>query len=464
MKATLLRIIGYGVGECAYSLVLNSLFNFAMLYYTTALGLSPALTGAALGIAVLLELVGDPLMGHVSDRTRHRFGRRHPWMFAGGLLMTVCFHFLWAVPAALHGRELPLLFYLVAVNLLLRTGMTMYFVPYLALGFELCPDSAGRSKVQAVRQVMNMVANFAGPALAWSLFFGDAVSADGVKLLGTHEPLNFVHMGRAFSLAALLCVLATLWLTRGWMTDTRALPAAAGQTAEPFWSGLRQTFGAPPFKRVLGVIFLACAGMAWVSAFQPYVYVYFMKLIPWQKSVAHGGTMLGMAVGGLLSVWGAQRFGKKGAFLLGGALNVLSSGTLAALFLTGWVASGTARAFVLFTVLQMAFWLGNGLMLPTGVALIADLAADRQRLTGLSQDGVYAALFGLTMKVAFALTLAGSGGALRLIGFGAEGTLGALAPEVIWRLGLAMFLGGPLMTAAALAVIAPLKNLKEAHR
>jgi GPH family glycoside/pentoside/hexuronide:cation symporter len=76
MKATLLRIIGYGVGECAYSLVLNSLFNFAMLYYTTALGLSPALTGAALGIAVLLELVGDPLMGHVSDRTRHRFGRR----------------------------------------------------------------------------------------------------------------------------------------------------------------------------------------------------------------------------------------------------------------------------------------------------------------------------------------------------------------------------------------------------
>lgn len=53
------------------------------------------------------------------------------------------------------------------VNLLLRAGLTMFFVPYLALGFELCPDYEGRSKIQAVRQVMNMAANLAGPALAW---------------------------------------------------------------------------------------------------------------------------------------------------------------------------------------------------------------------------------------------------------------------------------------------------------
>ncbi len=97
MKASFVRTIVYGVGECVYSLVLNSLFSFAMLYYTEALGLSPAWVGAALAVSLVLEMVIDPAMGYVSDGTRHRFGRRHPWMLAGGLLMAACFYCLWAV-------------------------------------------------------------------------------------------------------------------------------------------------------------------------------------------------------------------------------------------------------------------------------------------------------------------------------------------------------------------------------
>jgi GPH family glycoside/pentoside/hexuronide:cation symporter len=452
-------MIGYGMGECAYSLVLNSLFSFALLYYTAALGLSPSLTGAALGVAVLLEMVIDPVMGHVSDRTRHRFGRRHPWMLAGGLLMALCFYFLWDVPEALHGRSMPLFAYLVTVNLLLRAGLTMFFVPYLALGFELCPDCEGSSKLQAVRQVMNLAANLAGPALAWSVFFRDSAGLGGATSPGTGVPQNYVHMGMAFSLASLLCVLAALWLTRGWATDTRVEPAEAGKGMAPFLADLRQSFADSAFMQVLGVLFLAGSGMVWASSLQPYVYVCFMGFAPWQTSVAHGSTMIGMAAGGVLSVWISKRFEKKGAVLLGGLVSLLCTGTLATLFLSGGVPFGTGLAFAYFVFFHASFWLGNGIMLPPGISMIADLSARHLRRTGTNNAGAYAALLSLTTKVSISFALLGSGWVLGMIGFSPRAMQGTYTPEVLWRLGLAMFLAGPLMTAAALAVIAPLKNL-----
>ncbi len=88
--------------------------------------------------------------------------------------------------------------YLVVMNLFLRTGLTMFFIPYLALGFEMCSDTDGRARLQAVRQVLNMAANFAGPALAWSIFYRDGVAADGTKIIGTTVPQNFIHMGARF--------------------------------------------------------------------------------------------------------------------------------------------------------------------------------------------------------------------------------------------------------------------------
>ena len=73
---TLPQMFIYGLGECAYSLVSNGFYGFAMLYYTEALDLSPIFAGLAMSVSMFWEAITEPVMGNVSDRTRSRFGRR----------------------------------------------------------------------------------------------------------------------------------------------------------------------------------------------------------------------------------------------------------------------------------------------------------------------------------------------------------------------------------------------------
>jgi len=51
--------------------------------------------GIFTGVAVLVALIANPLAGALSDRTILPFGRRRPWIFAGGLLTAMGLLFLW---------------------------------------------------------------------------------------------------------------------------------------------------------------------------------------------------------------------------------------------------------------------------------------------------------------------------------------------------------------------------------
>jgi GPH family glycoside/pentoside/hexuronide:cation symporter len=447
------KMLGYGLGECANSLIMNGFFGFAMLYYTEALKLSPSLAGMAMSVSVFWEAISEPVMGHISDHTRSRYGRRHPWMFVGGLMMALCFFFIWAVPTGLVGKAQPLFWYLVAMNLLLRTGLTMFFIPYLALGFEMVGDYDGRSRLQAVRQVLNMAANFAGPAMAWTIFYRDGVAADGSKIIGTTVRQNFIHMGAAFSLATVAFVLVVLWLTRSCIEDTRSkVRHTDPEKQENFWRDMKQIVLDPNPRWVFVFIFFVCVGMVLVSSLQMYVYVYFMKFQPYQESIAHGSTMAGMALGAAMSAWLAGRLDKKGAVLLGGIISIICNGMLALLFLTKMVPLGTQRALWLFVAFHASYWLGNGIMLPIATAMIADVAELHRARTGVDKDGAYSAVFSLAMRLAISFSLMVSGWTLSGIGFVAK-EHAEQSPEAIWRLGAATFIAGPLVSVAALLAI-----------
>ncbi|MGA8203381.1 MAG: MFS transporter, partial [Woeseiaceae bacterium] len=202
----------YATGEGLNSIGTAGIANFALLFYTQVMGMSPELAGLALFLATFWDAVTDPLMGTITDRTNTRFGRRHPYMLIGGIAFSLTFVALWLIPESFQ-EEKVLFAYLLVVNVLFRTAFTVFIVPYSALGFEMCKSYDDRSRLQGVRYGFYMLVNIVFGGFGWLLFFPDGRAADGTFLDGTKIEANYHSMGIVVGIATLLlalyCVRAT---------------------------------------------------------------------------------------------------------------------------------------------------------------------------------------------------------------------------------------------------------------
>jgi GPH family glycoside/pentoside/hexuronide:cation symporter len=448
-------MLSYSIGECANSLIMNSLFGFAMLYYTDALGLRHSEAGIAMAVAVFWDAITDPVMGHITDNTKSRFGRRHPYILFGGLAVIATYVFLWYVPTAFKSDAVTLFWYLVVINLLQRTAITVLYIPYLALGFEICSDYRGRVKLQGIRSAMNMVANVLGPGLAWSIFFSHN---EVVRATSVEE--NYLRMGMSFAVVSLLCIFCVVVLTRKYIRDSRQLETE-GNSLNGFLRDMKEIVSDFYPRYVFVFIVVVTVGIALVSSLQMYLYEHFMRFSGIEKSVAHGGTMVGFGTGSLAASFLTRKLDKKGAVFFGGSLSVACNFILAALFLPAIVIPGQSAtflsysipyAFIVFAAFHGLYWLGNGIIFPTATSMMADVSEINEIKTGINKDGAYAAVFSFAQKCAISLGVLVSGYSLTLIGF-EPGKEVAQSAETVWRLCAVTLLAGPLVSLSSLGLI-----------
>ena len=128
----------YGIGELGPAIVTIGLYSLLLFYYQQVVGLSGTLTGVALGIALFFDAVTDPLVGGLSDRIRSTYGRRHPVMAASALPTAVTFFALFNPPDGLS--SIGNFVWLAGFAILVRSALTVFVIPHLALGAEIAPD------------------------------------------------------------------------------------------------------------------------------------------------------------------------------------------------------------------------------------------------------------------------------------------------------------------------------------
>ena len=120
-------------------------------YYAGTLGLSLSAVGMIFLIARAIDIPLDPVIGHLIDRTRGRFGRFRPW-FAGGTLvfMAGCYALFMATPGISFFGALAalVLFYL---------GYSALYLSHTAWGATLSDDYHERSRVFGWWQAANMI-------------------------------------------------------------------------------------------------------------------------------------------------------------------------------------------------------------------------------------------------------------------------------------------------------------------
>ena len=156
--------IGFGFAGIGTALSLQIPNLLLLVYMTDTLAISAALAGAALFAPRLLDVVTDPLMGLISDRTKSRWGRRRPYFVLGALVTSLALALLFNCP---DFESVPArLAYVVGFYVVMQLGVTIFMVPYYALPAELSSDPHERTKLMSTRAAFSFCGGLLGGALA----------------------------------------------------------------------------------------------------------------------------------------------------------------------------------------------------------------------------------------------------------------------------------------------------------
>lgn len=442
------RIFGYAAGEGVVSITMNGISTFAMLYCTLVLGLSAAHAGFALSISMFWDAITDPAMGHITDNTRTRFGRRHPYLVAGGFLTALFFTSLWLLPGA--SSDSTILFWLVLlITILVRTSITVYMVPFVALGFELCPNYESRSRLQGIRYFVNQGINFIFSSLALVLFFRDQKAADGTRIDGTTIAENYLHLGLTMGLVILILGTTCIFCTVRYAQDNRG-QTVQGNSLAAFRDDLLAILRDRLAWYVFGFLLLAQLGMMLTSQTQMFTYVFFMELEAIEKTIVHGGGAIAFSLGALSLTRLVKLLDKKPVGFLAMALSASGGFFLLAFFSTGLVTPDARIVFLgfdlpygvgLFAIGQWMWWGGCGVLVPLATSMVADLSELNYLRTGILKDGGYASVFSFFLKTAASLGLFLTGWIVTWAGIESQAEI--QTPSAIRNIALLTFLCGP---------------------
>lgn len=120
-------------------------------YYVSELGLSLSMVGAAFLLVRLADIILDPILGGLMDRTRTSWGRFRPWLAGGApLLMASSYALFMAKPGI---GPIYLWLWLVVVYV----GYSMAVLSHTAWGAVLSPDYQQRSRIYGFWSAGNVV-------------------------------------------------------------------------------------------------------------------------------------------------------------------------------------------------------------------------------------------------------------------------------------------------------------------
>lgn len=163
-------MLAYGFGAAAYGVKDFGFITFLLLFYNQVLGLPAAEVGFVIMCALLLDAFIDPAIGFLSDRTRSRWGRRHPWMYAAALPIALGWLLLWNPPALSHSG---LLIWLFATAVIVRSAVSAYEVPSQALSPELSADYEERTRIMAYRYLFGWAGGMAMLMISYGWFLAE---------------------------------------------------------------------------------------------------------------------------------------------------------------------------------------------------------------------------------------------------------------------------------------------------
>ena len=356
-------------------LVLSFLTN----YLNVPVGIAGLLTTSVL----IFDIITDPIVGYLSDRTHSRWGRRVPWMVIGALILSGGIIGLFGVPQSLSLSGT--IIWVGGFFALATVGFTMVAIPYGATAGEMTQDPKERSTMMGFRMAFASVGILLGGAVIPQLAGG------------TREG----HFIAAIYVAPI--IILSIW---GSLWSTRTAPRILSPSARGFMSTWLLVFKNKPFVILVCLYGIMTLAIALITAGLPFAAIYLI-FDSGNSLLSPASTALGIlsllfacfVFGSILSqafwVWMSARLGKVGALIFGLVIYII---LLIAIFV-----SLPSVDIMLIAILFVVAGMTNGAYQQIPWAIYPDLMDITRSESGDAIEGAFSAIWLFGQKVANAI-------------------------------------------------------------
>ncbi len=432
--------VAFGLGMLA-----NQMFPAALSIFMVVLVQDLQFAGWMWGILFFLprvfDALTDPIMGFISDNTRSAWGRRRQYVFTGAVIMGVSFCLMWQLHRE-SGVDYNFVYFLLW-SFAFYLGLTIFSVPYVAMGYEMSDDFHERTQIMAVAQWIGQWAWVIAPWF-WVVMY----SPDWFPNPDTATRTLAVWVGVICALLAMVPAVFIRTASTRDRDDFEPLTLGnVGSSLKSILAGFKESFRLRPFRKLCIATFLIFNSFNTVASFTFFIVVYY--LFGGDAGAAGVWPTLFGCVGALGTTFIvipatariSRSIGKKNAFLVCQSISIIGYVLLWFLFIPGkpWM--------FLFALPFFSFGIGS--LFTVMMSMTADICDLDELETGKRREGIFGAIYWWMVKFGFAVAGLATGTIMTLVGFNPD--TGDTGPAAIT--GLRLFFSGLPITGTVIAML-----------
>ena len=420
METNINKVTGVGMGQkiaFGFGMLANQMFPAALgvfiIVLVQDLGFAALLWGIIQFAPRIFDAITDPLMGFISDNTKSKWGRRRQYVFIGGIIMGIAYVAMWQLYE--DDGVLYNFIYFFSWSLVFYLGLTIFSVPYVAMGYEISDDFHERTQIMAIAQFIGQWAWVIAPWF-WVILYDPAWFPDGAG-----QGVRDLSVWVAIPCTIFALIPAIFIKSKSTKDRTDFVPINVNyilKSIKGIFISAFEAFKIKQFKKIAFATFLIFNSFQVIAAFTFLIIVHYM----FNSDPASAGNWPALhgSVGALITSFLiiplitviSKKIGKKKAFILSQLISIVGYVLFWFLFVPG------KPYLFLFALPFHSFGIGS--LFTIMMSMTADICDLDELENGKRREGVLGAVYWWMVKLGFGVAALLSGFILWLVGFDPE--------------------------------------------
>lgn len=431
--------VAFGLGMFANQMF-PAVLGIFMVVLVQDLGFPGWMWGILFFLPRVFDAITDPIMGYISDNTRSKWGRRRQYVLLGAIIIGIAFILMWQLYRE-NGVNYNFIYFLF-FSIVFYLGLTIFSVPYVAMGYEMSSDFHERTSIMAVAQWIGQWAWVLAPWF-WVIMYNQNLfpSAD----VATRTLAIWVGI-----VCMLFAMVPAIFLRSRSTVKENYAPLnvkAIGSSLKEIFSNFKEAFKIPQFVKLCVSTFFIFNAFNTIAAFSFFIIVY--RLFNGDAGAAGIWPTLFGSLASLVTTFlvipivarMSRLLGKRKAFMVSQSISIFGYLLLWFLFVPG-------KPY-LFIIALPFFSFGIGSLFTLMMSMTSDVMDLDELNSGKRREGVFGAIYWWMVKFGFAIAGLLSGVIMSVVGFDAGA---AMQPEHAIT-GLRIFYSGIPILGTSIALL-----------